>query len=127
MNEFHKARLARLLDALPEERVQEVLDYIEFLMARHGVADTGAKSTLQALAEKVEDTLRVAKMPAGAIKGTMGAMESAGRFVEKIAEAGKAAITEVTRGKEAEEKADKAAGPPDQPPSGEPPAERPPP
>jgi uncharacterized protein DUF2281 len=100
MNEFQKARLERLLETLPAERLDEVLAYIEFLMQRHGAKDPGAGSPLQAIAEKVEGTLRAAKMPGAAIKGTMNVMGTAGRIMDGLVAAGKAAAAEVSKAAE---------------------------
>jgi len=97
VNEFQKARLERLLETLPAERLDEVLAYIEFLMQRHGAKDPGAGSPLQAIAEKVEGTLRAAKMPGVAIKGTMDVMGTAGRIMDGLVAAGKAAAAEVRK------------------------------
>lgn len=98
MNEFLKKRIERKLDALPEERVYQVLDYLEFLESKYAARTPEGPSPLQRLAETVEDTLRAGRVSATAIKGTMDAMGAAGRVMSGLAAAGKAVVDEVTGG-----------------------------
>ncbi len=111
MNEFLRKRIERKLDSLPDERVYQVLDYIEFLESRYA-ARTPSPSPLQRLAETVEDTLRAGRLPVTAIKGTMDAMGAAGRVMSGLAAAGKAVVDEVTGQRAA------PAPPPAPPPAG---------
>jgi len=96
MNEFLKKRIDRMLDTLSDERVYQVLDYIEFLESRYAAQDPARPSPLQRLAETVEDTLRAGRVSASAIKGTMDTMAAAGRVMGGLAAAGKAVVDEVT-------------------------------
>lgn len=96
MNEFLWKRIERKLAVLPDDRVYQVLDYVEFLEARYATEGEGAASPLQKLAERVEDTLRAGRVPVGAIKSTMDAMSAAGRLMSGLAAAGKAVVDEVT-------------------------------
>ncbi len=96
MNEFLKKRIERKLDTLPDERVYQVLDYIEFLESKYAARTPEGPSPLQRLAETVEDTLRAGRVSATAIKGTMDAMGAAGRVMSGLAAAGKAVVDEVT-------------------------------
>ena len=95
MNEFLWKRIERKLAALPEERVYQVLDYVEFLESRYAVHDAAPASPFQKLAEKVEDTLRAGRVPVSAIRSTMDAMSAASRLMGGIAAAGKAVVDEV--------------------------------
>ena len=81
MNEFLKKRIDRKLEALSDQRVYQVLDFIEFLESRYATGPAEPPSTLQKLAETVEDTLRAGRVSATAIKGTMDAMSAAGKAV----------------------------------------------
>ena len=94
MNDILRERLIRKLDTLPEERVYQILDYIEFLESRHG---TGSRQpgTLQKIAEGVQDTLRASRLPAAAVRGTMDVMDAASRLMRGVAAAGKAAVEEI--------------------------------
>ncbi len=96
MNEFLKKRIDRKLEALSDERVYQVLDYIEFLESKYATHPAEPPSTLQKLAETVEDTLRAGRVSATAIKGTMDAMSAAGRMMSGLAAAGKAVVDGVT-------------------------------
>ena len=96
MNEFLKKRIARKLEALSDERIYQVLDYIEFLESKYATRPADPPSTFQKLAETVEDTLRAGRVSASAIKGTMDAMSAAGRMMSGLAAAGKAVVDGVT-------------------------------
>jgi len=114
MNEFLKKRIDRKLEALSDERLYQVLDYIEFLESRYAAHPAEPPSTFQKLAETVEDTLRAGRVSATAIKGTMDAMSAAGRMMSGLAAAGKAVVDEVTG---AEPAAPKDPRPPQPPPA----------
>ena len=96
MNGFLKKRIDRKLEALPDERVYQVLDYIEFLESKYAARLPEQPSPFQRLAETVEDTLRAGRLSASAIRGTMDAMAAAGRVMSGLAAAGKAVVDEVT-------------------------------
>ena len=95
MNEFLWKRIERKLAALPDERVYQVLDYVEFLEARYATQGEASASPFQKLAEKVADTLRAGRVPVSAIKSTMDAMSAAGRLMSGLAAAGRAMVDEV--------------------------------
>jgi hypothetical protein len=92
MNEFLWKRIERKLAVLPDDRVYQVLDYVEFLESRYATAEAASASPFQKLAEKVEDTLRAGRVPVTAIKSTMDAMSAASRLMGGIAAAGKAVV-----------------------------------
>jgi MoxR-like ATPase len=77
MNEFLRERVMRRIDALPEDRVLQVLDYIEFLESRYATKPASAPSVVQRLAEGVQDTLRATNVSPAAIAETMGLMTKA--------------------------------------------------
>ena len=95
MNEFLFKRIERKLAALPDDRVYQVLDYVEFLESRYATDTVAPASPFQKLAERVEDTLRAGRVPVTAIKSTMDAMAAASRLMGGIAAAGKAVVDEV--------------------------------
>ena len=95
MNELLWKRIERKLAALPDDRVYQVLDFVEFLEARYAVQNAAAASPFQKLAETVEDTLRAGRVPVNAIKSTMDAMAGASRMMSGLAAAGKAVVDEV--------------------------------
>ena len=96
MNEFLWKRIERKLAALPDERVYQVLDYVEFLESRYASQEAASASPFQKLAEKVEDTLRAGRVPVTAIRSTMDAMSAASRLMGGIAAAGKAVVDDFT-------------------------------
>src|SRR5437870_509719 len=70
MNEILLERLRRKLEALPDEKAYEVLDFIEFLESKYAERAAGAPA-FQKVAETLEDTMRAARVPVSMIKGTM--------------------------------------------------------
>jgi len=96
MNELLRKRIERKLESLPDERAYQVLDFIEFLESRYGQGAPPA-TPIEKLAERVQDTLRAGRVPVTAIRTTMDAMDRAGRVLEGLAQAAKAAVTEVTK------------------------------
>ena len=101
MNDILRERLLRKLEALSEDKVYQVLDYVEFLESKYAERPAGAPA-FQKVAETLEDTMRAGRVPVTIIKGTMDAVGKAGRFFEGLAAAGKAAVDEA-RKKTAEE------------------------
>jgi hypothetical protein len=91
VNEVLLERLRRRLEALPDERAYQVLDYIEFLESKYAARPAGA-APFQRVAETLEDTLRAGRVPAAIIRGTMDAVGTAGRFLEGLAAAGRAVV-----------------------------------
>ena len=96
MNDILRERLLRRLEALSEEKVYQVLDYVEFLESKYAERTAGAPA-FQKVAETLEDTMRAGRVPVTIIKGTMDAVGKAGKFFEGLAAAGKAAVEEVRK------------------------------
>ena len=96
MNDLLKERLLRKLEALPEEKAYQVLDYVEFLESTYATRPDGAPA-FQKVAETLEDTMRAGRVPVTIIKGTMDAVGKAGKLLEKVAAAGKAAVEEASK------------------------------
>lgn len=64
MDELLRRRLCRTLSALPEERVLEVLDFAEFLLARENRQPTPSASWWERLGERWRDRMRDRGVPA---------------------------------------------------------------
>ncbi len=96
MNDVLAERVRRKLDAMPDEQAYQVLDYIEFLESKYAQRSAGAPA-FQKVAESLEDTMRAGRVPITIIKGTMDAVGKAGRFLEGLAAAGKAAVEEAKK------------------------------
>ncbi len=119
MDEILRERLIRKLDTLPDERIYQVLDYIDFLESKYALRASLASNPIKRFAEGVQDTLRAGKVSVGVIGGTMSVMNSAASVLSEVAAAGKSVATEiagvassVTSGLSATSpKADPGAGP----------------
>jgi hypothetical protein len=95
MNDILRERLIRKLDTLPEEKIYQILDYIDFLESKYAPTPSTAPNPLKRFAEGVEDTLRAGKMSANVIGGTMNVMNKAVGVVSGVASAGKSVATEI--------------------------------
>lgn len=102
-------RLLRRLEALPDERVFQVLDYLEFLESRYA-ARAAEPSVVQRVAEGVQDTLRSANVSPAVIADTMAAMTKAMGVLGGVAAAAQSVVTDVAKG--ASEAARAATTPP---------------
>ncbi|CAN5650757.1 hypothetical protein BH23GEM8_BH23GEM8_17910 [soil metagenome] len=97
MHDVLRERLSRHLDALPEEQLYQVLDYIEFLSSKYARDQVRpASSSLQRFGERLEDKLRGQRLGITAIRGTMTAMGTADRFMSGIADAGRSFLRDVS-------------------------------
>src|SRR5437879_13046487 len=102
MNDILRERLLRKLEALSEEKVYQVLDFVEFLESKYAERPAGAPA-FQKVAETLEDTLRAGRVPVNIITGTMDAVGKAGKFLEGLAAAGKAAVEKTDKAPPVEE------------------------
>ena len=96
MNDVLAERIRRKLEIIGDEQAYQVLDYIEFLESKYAQRAAGAPA-FQKVAETLEDTMRAGRVPITIIKGTMDAVGKAGRFLEGLAAAGKAAVDEAKK------------------------------
>jgi hypothetical protein len=96
VNDVLAERVRRRLDAMSDEQAYQVLDYIEFLESKYAQRAAGAPA-FQKVAETLEDTLRAGRVPVTIIRGTMDAVGKAGKFLEGLAAAGKAAVEEAKK------------------------------
>ena len=95
MNDHLKERLARKLDALPDERGYQVLDYIEFLESKYGERQNASGNAFTRFTEAVEDRLRAGKVSATAIAETMGLLNRAANVLNGAVAAGKSVATDI--------------------------------
>ena len=94
MHDSLRQRIVGKLETLPDERVYQILDYIDFLESKYAERARQA-SAFQKLAEGVEDTLRAGRVSATAIAGTMGVVNKAVGVLNDVAAAGKSVATDV--------------------------------
>ncbi len=93
MNDILRDRLLRKLDLMPDDKLDQVLDYIEFLDSKYAPRNAPAPNPLTRFAEGVESTLRAGKVSANAISGTMSIMNRAVGAINEVAAAGKSVAT----------------------------------
>lgn len=88
MHEILKDRILRRLETLPEDRLYQVLDYIEFLESKYAQRQAPSPNVLQRFAEGVEDTLRAGNLSAATVSEAMGFMSKAMGVLSGVAAAG---------------------------------------
>ena len=93
---FLRRRVQRKLDALPDEKLYQVLDYIEFLEERYG-EDPDKPDTMQRFAEGIQDKLRAWRMAPWAFKGVMGALSVVDRAVGTAAKTARGLADEIEK------------------------------
>ena len=120
MNEQLMQRIRRRLETLTDERGYQILDYVEFLESKY--ASRAAPTNLFAkISEGIEDTMRAARLPIKAIKGTTGLMDSAGKVMKGVAAAAQSVVDEALAAAESPKPVAPApAAPPRVPPPAEP-------
>jgi hypothetical protein len=99
-NDFLRDRIQRKLAGLPDDRLYQVLDFVEFLETKYAEAPSAAASTnfLQRFAESVEDRLRAGKVSTQTIAETMNLMHRAVGVLSGAATTGKAVATDLVDG-----------------------------
>jgi hypothetical protein len=83
---FLRRRLWRKLESLPDERLYQVLDYVEFLEERYGTGPV-EPDAIQRFAEGIQDRLRARRAAPWALKGVMSALSVVDRAVGTAARA----------------------------------------
>lgn len=89
MEDVTRKRVLRRLDALPEEQLYQVLDFIEFLEAKYARAAARKPDAFQQFAERVEDQMRVRSLAPRAMRGTMKVMSTAGKVLDGVRDLGR--------------------------------------
>ncbi len=89
MHEALRRRILRRLESLPEARLYQVLDYIEFLESRYSEGSPETASGLQRLAEHLEDGLRNRTVSPSRLREAFQLISAADRVLSSISEAGR--------------------------------------
>ncbi|MDX1674599.1 MAG: DUF2281 domain-containing protein [Longimicrobiales bacterium] len=89
MEDVTRKRILRKLEQLPEDRLYQVLDYIEFLELKYARAAGRKPDAFQQFAERVEDQMRVRSVAPKAMKGTMRVMSTAGKVLDGVRSLGR--------------------------------------
>jgi hypothetical protein len=95
MNELLRERIVRKLDTLGDERLYQVLDYVEFLASKYAERQSPSPNVFQRFAETVEDSLRAGRVSTTAIAETMNLMNRAMGVLSGVAAAGKSVATDL--------------------------------
>lgn len=95
MYDVLRDRILRNLETLPEEKLYQVLDYIEFLGSKYSREPVRSASPVQRFGERLEDRLRGNRVGLEAIRSTLDVVGTADRMVSGITEAGRTLIREV--------------------------------
>ena len=95
MHEALRRRIVRRLETLPEPKLYQVLDYIEFLESQyaHGVPEE--ISGLQKLAERLEDELRSRTMSPSRLREAFQLISAADRVLSSVSEAGRDILSDL--------------------------------
>lgn len=83
---FLRRRIWRKLQSLPDERLYQVLDYLEFMDSKYG-DEAEEPDGIQRFAEGVQDKLRARKAAPWAMRGVMGALSLVDRAMGTAAKA----------------------------------------
>ena len=104
---FLRRRVWRKLQSLPDERLYQVLDYVEFLEEKYG-GEPVEPDSMQKIAEGIQDRLRARRAAPWAIKGVMGALSVVDRAMGSAAKAARGLADEIgsERGKKQREDED---------------------
>lgn len=89
MHDILRDRLWRKLEALPEQQLYQVLDYMEFLESKYAPGQTREPDVLTKFAERFEDSMRMRSVAPKVIFGAVGLMGTARKVVRGVTDAGK--------------------------------------
>jgi hypothetical protein len=97
MHDILRERLARQIEALPEDKIYQVLDYIEFLSSKYARESVRPPaSAFQRFGERLEDRMRINRLGFDVIRGTLNVVGAADRVVSGLAEAGRSILSDAT-------------------------------
>ncbi len=95
MHDILKDRILRRLEALPEERQYQVLDYLEYLESKYAQRQAPPPNVFQRFAEGIEDTLRAGNVSAATVSEAMGFMSKAMGVLSGVAATGASVVSGV--------------------------------
>ncbi len=98
MHEALRRRILRKLETLPEARLYQVVDYIEFLESRYSEGSSEETSSLQKLAERLEDGLRGRTVSPSRLREAFQLISAADRVLSSISEAGREIFSDLGDG-----------------------------
>jgi hypothetical protein len=92
MHDILKERVWRRLQALPQEQLYQVLDYVEFLEAKYAKEEAVRADPIQKFAERLEDGMRMRSVAPKVITGTFGLLGTARTVLRSVTDAGREII-----------------------------------
>ncbi|MGH7500423.1 MAG: hypothetical protein ACREL7_01585 [Longimicrobiales bacterium] len=95
MHDILRERILRKLSVLPEARLYQVLDYMEFLESKYAPGRAAPPDALQRFAERLEDGMRVRNVAPRVISGTVGLVGTARKVIRSVTDTGKEILDEV--------------------------------
>ena len=95
MNEHLRQRILRRLEALPDDRGYQILDYVEFLETKYAGRAAPSATAFTKFTDAVEDRLRAGRVSATAIADTVGLMNRAANVLTGAMQATKSMATEL--------------------------------
>lgn len=110
MHDVMRKRIERSLEALPDEQLYQVVDFIEYLQAKYAREQGREASAFQRFAERVEDQMRLRSVAPKAMRGTMRIMSTASRVLEGISDVGRTLVEPSPRRSEAADGKESADG-----------------
>ncbi|HUG02264.1 MAG TPA: hypothetical protein VML95_10395 [Longimicrobiales bacterium] len=97
MHEILRKRILRRLEALPEGKLYQILDYIEFIESRYG-EPSATPSGLQSFAERLEDRMRARSVVPSVMSGTMKVFGAAGKVLDEVSSVGRGLVEGIGEG-----------------------------
>ncbi len=119
MTDHIRDRIQRKLATLGDDRLYQVLDYVEFLELRYGqpAANPTPANPLQRFADGVEDRLRAGGVAASTVSEAMGFLNKAVGVLNDVATAGRTVATDLATAAQRMAEPPAAAPPASPPPS----------
>lgn len=95
MSAHIRDRINRKLDSLAEDRLYQVLDYVEFLESRYAQRAATPPNAFQKFADQMEDRLRAGGIAASTVSEAMGFLNKAVGVLGGVAAAGRTVATDL--------------------------------
>jgi prophage DNA circulation protein len=110
MNPYVRERISRKLDTLTDERLYQVLDYVEFLETKYAEKPATVVNVFQRFAEGVEDKMRSGGIAVGTISDTMSFLNKTMGVLNGVAQSTMSVANDVVNA--AKTAADQVGAPP---------------
>jgi hypothetical protein len=95
MNPYVRDRINRKLETLSDERLYQILDYVEFLESKYAEKPAPVTNVFQKFTDGVEDTLRAGGLAAGTVVEAVGFLNKAMGVLNNVAQTTKTVATDV--------------------------------